>query len=89
MAHYNSSTSLDAMNIEFVGFDPESGEATVHLARVTHSADSDETVFINHRFQVSLELLRAMTSEVDSLVESMADEGLTEFELRKPIQATV
>ena len=89
MAHYNSSTSLDAMNIEFVGFDPESGEATVHLSRVTHSADSAETIFINHRFQVSLELLRAMTSEVDSLVESMADEGLTEFELRKPIQKTV
>jgi hypothetical protein len=89
MAHYTSSTSLDSMNIEFVGFDPESGEATVHLARVIHAEDSDETVWINHKFQVSLELLRAMTSEVDSLVESMADEGLTDFELRKPIQATV
>ena len=89
MAHYNSSTSLDAMNIEFVGFDPESGEATVHLARVSHSADSDETIFINHKFQVSLELLKAMAFEAEALAEFMAEQNSTEYELRKPIQATV
>ena len=89
MAHYTSHTSLDAMNIEFVGFDPETGDATIHLARVFHLADSEETIWLNHKFQVSLELLRAMTSEMESLVEFMAEQNLTEYELRKPIQETV
>lgn len=89
MAHYNSSTSLDSMNIEFVGFDPESGEATVHLARVITAIGGGDTVWINHKFQVPLELLKAITFEVGALAESMADEGLKDYELRKPIQETV
>jgi hypothetical protein len=89
MAHYTSSTSLEAMNIEFVGFDPESGEATVHLSRVFHLADSEETIWLNHKFQVSLELLRAMAFEAEALAEFMAEQNLTEYELRKPIQETV
>ena len=88
MAHYTSSTSLDSMNIEFVGFDPESGDATVHLARVITAIGRGDTVWINHKFQVPLELLKAITFEVEALAEFMSEQGLTDFELRKPIQET-
>lgn len=89
MAFYQSETRIDEMEIEWVGFDPESKTATISLRRMVDAIGGGETIWIDQKIQMPLELLKAMAFEAEVLAESMADEGLTEYDLRKPIQATV
>lgn len=84
MAFYQNETSIANMDIQWVGFDPDSDEATIHLERVIQSEDFDNTVWIQQKIRVPYELLRAMFLEVASLKEDMAEAGQTEYDLRKP-----
>lgn len=84
MAFYQTETRLERIDIDRVGFDPESGDVTVYLRRVIDVADSIETVWVDHTLHVSLELLTAMAESGNALARAMEEEGMTEFDIRKP-----
>lgn len=89
MAFYQSETRIDEMNIEWVGFDPETGTATINLRRMVDAIGGGDTIWIDQKIQMPLALLKAMAFEAEALAEALAEEGLTEFDIRKPIQATI
>jgi hypothetical protein len=89
MAFYQSETRIDEMEIEWVGFDPETGTATINLRRMVDAIGGGETVWIDQKIQMPLALLKAMAFEAEALADAMADDGLTEFDIRKPIQKTI
>lgn len=85
MAFYQTETRIEGMDIEWVGFDPEKQEAYITLRRTIKVAESMETVWVDHKLTLPLELLKAMSHEVELLAEEMAENSQTEFDLRKPL----
>jgi hypothetical protein len=85
MAFYQTETRIEGMDIEWVGFDPEKQEAYVTLRRTIDVADSMETVWVDHKITIPYNLLNAMAEEVTELRMQMEEDGITEFELRKPV----
>lgn len=89
MAFYQTETRLEKIGIDQIGYDPQSGDVTVYLRRVIDVADSMERVWVDHTLHISLELLTAMSQNAEILAQTLAEEGVTEYEIRRPSEFLV
>jgi hypothetical protein len=83
MAHYTTDIRVEDMDLEYVGFDPETRVAHFDLKRVIR-AEGKETIFIKYEIVMPLDQLNYATAMVNQLVADMELEGNTEFELVRP-----
>lgn len=83
MAHYNNQVRLDGMEVEYVGFAPDTNTAYIDLKRILDT-ENGETVFIKQELSLPLELLNLATELVNQLAAEVVSAGGTDFELRRP-----
>ena len=83
MAYYTTDIRVDDMDLEYVGFDPETRVAHFDLKRIIR-VEGQETTFIKYEIVMPLEQLNYATAMVNQLVAKMELEGNTEFELIRP-----
>jgi hypothetical protein len=83
MAHYTTDIRVEDMDLEYVGYDPETRVAHLDFKRAIR-AEGKETIFIKYEIVMPLEQLNYATAMVNQLVADMELEGNTEFELVRP-----
>lgn len=87
MAFYTTELQLENTAIDYIGYDPENETAYIRLQRTIKVADSNETVWVNHKIDLPYALLKQIGVEVDLLIEQMEENGERHFDLRKPVTA--